>query len=149
MSPVSSTVPLSRFLGGGTVGHLRSERPRSGKVSGTVSGTVDLKSLARLVLDRDTRRDNKRDSTGKEVSHSGAIKTSFPGQLNTPPETAKSGHLEATVDYRLLHTCCECGMPITERLETWWGGERCHRACGEAAFERGKLQRAYSNQRSA
>jgi len=30
--------------------------------------------------------------------------------------------------------CCECGLAITERLETWWGGERCHHACGEAAW---------------
>jgi hypothetical protein len=37
--------------------------------------------------------------------------------------------------------CCECGVPITERLETWWGGEQCHRACGEAAFQRAKASR--------
>jgi hypothetical protein len=37
--------------------------------------------------------------------------------------------------------CCECGLPIGERLETWWGGERCHQACGEAAFEREKASR--------
>jgi hypothetical protein len=37
--------------------------------------------------------------------------------------------------------CCECRLPITGRLETWWGGERCHRACGEAAFEREKARR--------
>jgi hypothetical protein len=34
--------------------------------------------------------------------------------------------------------CCECGLPVAELLETWWGGERCHRTCGEAAFEREK-----------
>jgi hypothetical protein len=44
----------------------------------------------------------------------------------------------ATISYLV---CCECGMPITERLETWWGGDRCHRACGEAAFQREKAGR--------
>jgi hypothetical protein len=37
--------------------------------------------------------------------------------------------------------CCECGLLIAESLETWWGGERCHRDCGEAAFEREKASR--------
>jgi hypothetical protein len=32
--------------------------------------------------------------------------------------------------------CSECGSPIDERLETRWGGERCHRACGEAVWRR-------------
>ena len=36
------------------------------------------------------------------------------------------------------YLCCECGLPIDERLETWWGGERVHRSCGEAAFQREK-----------
>jgi hypothetical protein len=33
-------------------------------------------------------------------------------------------------------TCCECGLPIDERLQTSWGGKPCHRACGEAAWRR-------------
>ena len=53
-------------------------------------------------------------------------------------EAAPEG--SATVDDRLLQKCCECGLPVTERLETWWGGERVHRACGEAAFERAKAR---------
>ena len=35
-----------------------------------------------------------------------------------------------------LPVCCDCALPIAERLETWWGSERCHRACGEAAWRR-------------
>ena len=42
-----------------------------------------------------------------------------------------------------LCVCCECGRPIEEKLETWWGGERCHRGCGEAAFQREKARGAY------
>jgi hypothetical protein len=37
--------------------------------------------------------------------------------------------------------CCECGLLISEQSETWWGGERCHRTCGEAAFKREKARR--------
>jgi hypothetical protein len=37
--------------------------------------------------------------------------------------------------------CCECGLPIIERLPTSWGGRPCHRDCGEAAFEREKASR--------
>jgi hypothetical protein len=37
--------------------------------------------------------------------------------------------------------CCECGLSIAEQSETWWGGERCHRTCGEAAFKREKARR--------
>ena len=43
-----------------------------------------------------------------------------------------------TVGYPI---CCECRLPIAEQSETWWGGERCHRACGEAAFDREKTRR--------
>lgn len=49
----------------------------------------------------------------------------------------------ATIDYRLLPKCCECGQPIAERLETWWGSERVHRACGGAAFQAAKARGAY------
>jgi hypothetical protein len=35
---------------------------------------------------------------------------------------------------RLGIACCECGRPFTGRVNTWWGGLPCHRACGEAAF---------------
>jgi hypothetical protein len=51
-----------------------------------------------------------------------------------------------TIDYPL---CCECGLPIDERLETWWGSERVHRSCGETAFQREKAQGSYLTQGSA
>jgi hypothetical protein len=35
---------------------------------------------------------------------------------------------------RLGIACCECGRPITGKVDTWWGGLPCHRACAEAAF---------------
>ena len=31
--------------------------------------------------------------------------------------------------------CCECGYVIIER-EAWWGGDPCHRQCGEDAWRR-------------
>jgi hypothetical protein len=31
--------------------------------------------------------------------------------------------------------CCECGYIIIDR-EAWWGGDPCHRECGEAAWRR-------------
>jgi hypothetical protein len=31
--------------------------------------------------------------------------------------------------------CCECGFVIIER-EAWWGGDPCHRDCGEIAWQR-------------
>jgi TubC N-terminal docking domain len=31
--------------------------------------------------------------------------------------------------------CCECGALLLEP-STWWGGEPCHRDCGEAAWRR-------------
>jgi hypothetical protein len=46
--------------------------------------------------------------------------------------------MASTADYSV---CCECGLPIRERPETWWGGKRVHRSCGEAAFEREKARR--------
>jgi hypothetical protein len=51
-----------------------------------------------------------------------------------------------TIDYPV---CCECGLPIDERLETWWGGDRCHRECGDIAFQREKAQGSYSTQHCA
>jgi hypothetical protein len=57
------TVPLSQPLGPGTVGHLAGDRDTS-RDSG---GTVDLKALARKVLDRDTSRDTSRDSMKNTV----------------------------------------------------------------------------------
>jgi hypothetical protein len=39
--------------------------------------------------------------------------------------------------------CCECGLPIDERIAAWWGGDRCHRECGEAAFRRERQAGAY------
>jgi hypothetical protein len=47
----------------------------------------------------------------------------------------------ATAGSALPPTCCECGAPIDEHLPTSWGGRPCHRACGEAAFEREKARR--------
>ena len=35
---------------------------------------------------------------------------------------------------RLGIACCECGRPITGKVDTWWGGLPCHRASAEAAF---------------
>jgi len=70
-----------------------------------------------------------------------------------PPKTAKAPNPadaksyetsgSATINYQPLPLCCECGFPINEKLETWWGAERCHRACGEAAFQREKARGAY------
>jgi len=43
--------------------------------------------------------------------------------------------------------CCICGGAIVERLPTSWGGQPCHRACGEAAFQSAKAAGAYDVQR--
>jgi len=48
-----------------------------------------------------------------------------------------------------IEHCCECGLPIADELETWWGTERCHRACGEAAFRREKARGAYLGTKGA
>jgi hypothetical protein len=42
----------------------------------------------------------------------------------------------ANVAGQLGVECCECGLPIIERLPTSWGGRPCHRDCGEAAWRR-------------
>ena len=46
----------------------------------------------------------------------------------------------ATVGSR--HTCCECGTAIVEPVMTWWGGQPCHRDCGETAFRQTKRNRS-------
>jgi hypothetical protein len=48
----------------------------------------------------------------------------------------------ATAGSALPPTCCECGLPIIERLPTSWGGRLCHRDCGEAAWRREWKERA-------
>ena len=37
---------------------------------------------------------------------------------------------------RACPVCVECGAAITEPVNTWWGGEPVHYACGEAAWRR-------------
>jgi hypothetical protein len=63
---------------------------------------------------------------GEHLRHAAA-------QQNTASTDARETNGCTTSGYPI---CRECGLPIAERLETWWGGERCHRACGEAAWRR-------------
>lgn len=42
----------------------------------------------------------------------------------------------ATAGFTLGPVCCECGAAIIEPAKMWWGGEPCHRECGEAAWRR-------------
>lgn len=58
----TGTVPLSQPLGPGTVGHLSKSRD----TTRDTGGTVDLKALARRILERDTTRDSRRDSAETE-----------------------------------------------------------------------------------
>src|SRR6266542_3026649 len=60
---VTASVPLSHALGVGTVGQAHSERDNAG----TEAGTSDLRTLARHVLSRDTRRDNRGTTCPKPV----------------------------------------------------------------------------------
>jgi len=39
--------------------------------------------------------------------------------------------------------CCECGTAIIEPVATWWGGQPCHRDCGEAAWRRAVAEGRY------
>ena len=60
----------------------------------------------------------------------------------TLQRTPGGEHLRKTADAATADlVCCECGLSIAEQSETWWGGERCHRTCGEAAFKREKARR--------
>ena len=61
----NAPVPLSQTLATGTVGQPISRRD----IARDTAGTADLKSLARLVLARDTERDRSR----KEASHNNAV----------------------------------------------------------------------------
>jgi hypothetical protein len=63
MADAPLSVPLSHALGVGTVGQAHSERDNAG----TEAGTSDLKTLARHVLSRDTRRDNPGTTCPKPV----------------------------------------------------------------------------------
>jgi hypothetical protein len=43
----------------------------------------------------------------------------------------------ATVGSSTLRSaCCECGTAIAGTVNAWWGGQPCHRDCGEAAWRR-------------
>jgi hypothetical protein len=66
------------------------------------------------------------------------------GQQNALDAESYETSGSATVGSTLDPICCECGLPITERPETFWGGERCHRACGEAAWRRERRSNASS-----
>jgi hypothetical protein len=44
---------------------------------------------------------------------------------------------------RALPRCCICNAIIAERLPTSWGGEPCHRACGETAFDQARTRGDY------
>jgi hypothetical protein len=57
---------------------------------------------------------------------------------------ARSYETNGSANIGALPLCCGCLLPIDERLETWWGSERCHRACGEAAWRREWRRRASS-----
>jgi hypothetical protein len=39
--------------------------------------------------------------------------------------------------------CIVCGRDVTDSLTHWWGGERCHCACGENAFLEAKARGDY------
>lgn len=62
MTDALAHCPTVPFPHAGTVGQHGTDYPRSGTPSGTEAGTVSLKSLAALVLARDTGRDRQRDT---------------------------------------------------------------------------------------
>jgi len=68
------------------------------------------------------------------------LKANVANVANVASLENKTAALASTVDYP---ECCECGLPIDEGPETWWGGGRVHRECGEAAFRREKQRGAY------
>ena len=68
------------------------------------------------------------------------LKANVANVANVASQENKPAAIASTVDYPV---CCECGLPIDERPETWWGGGRVHRECGEAAFQREKQRDAY------
>ena len=127
-----SSVPLSQAYRGGTLGQFAVVPGQCWDSEWDMS----LKALADMVLERlspGQGRDSERDTPGTTVPRQ---ESSWDRRVSTVPRREF-----ATVDYGPLPVCCECGQPIHEELATLWGGELCHRACGEAAFEREKASR--------
>ena len=59
-----------------------------------------------------------------EPSHAAAQQTAPAKRINKTSGSEQNAIGDTIIS---CTTCCECGLPISERLETWWGGERCHR----------------------
>ena len=80
-------VSLSRLLGRETPRHFRRERDSRR----TMTETVSLKALARLVLERDTARDGQRDTASRQVP-AGAkpVRQSAPPRRGTPGSAARN-----------------------------------------------------------
>jgi hypothetical protein len=144
------TVPLSQPLGRGTVGQCSerrdSERDRC--------GTTSLKTLAALALRRDSTRDRGGTEAGQNCPAGekpvGQSMCGFSGDdqlIGNGPEATTASFPQPAVTPTLPKegggsVCCECGAAITAPVTASWGGQPCHRDCGEAAFEREKARRA-------
>jgi hypothetical protein len=118
-------------------GGLLSQEENSGKQEDNT-----LQSHMSLLSHPRTEADEKFPSSSLEGDKSDKSDKSPKSRRN--PREADATKAPGFCDKRVVE-CCECGLPITERLETWWGGERAHRSCGEAAFERAKSRGSYSN----
>lgn len=57
---------------------------------------------------------------------------------------SESGH-ERKQKRGSVQICRVCGEPVGERLRTCWGGNICHRVCGELVFEEARARGDYCN----
>jgi hypothetical protein len=73
------------------------------------------------------------ESCRRDLRHAAAQQPTTSGSIAGPKLHAIVGSRPA---------CCECGTAIVEPVMTWWGGQPCHRDCGETAFRQTKMNRS-------
>ena len=139
------------------VGSLWASTPQNSKV---YAGEIKTATLAAFVAAfeespaKDRQNDRHYGGLWKPQGFCGADGGLAPKTATLPtcsePKVVSSPNrkLYATQSSAVLSTreetllvCCECGRSINELLPTLWGGDLCHCACGEAAFQREKTNR--------
>ena len=106
-------------------------------VAGDLRQAATFASLSQDIASQSQPLCDKNSQSTKELK---ANVANVANAANVASQENKPAAIASTVDYPV---CCECGLPIGERPETWWGGGRVHRECGEAAFRREKQRGAY------
>ena len=137
MSIVDKWLKIHRENAGVATSATNTKTPRIDNRMNVAGGLRQAVTFASLSQDVATLSQPVCDNNSQPTQE---LKANVADVADVASQENKSAAMPSIVDYPV---CCECGLLIHERPEIWWGGERVHRECGEAAFQREKQRGAY------